>query len=310
MGLSLFQKLSRNEWSQLVQQHTDFPRVKHLSEIVSLNDRLSSKDVVEVYGPLVAYLDLYYQKEYEHHQKVQQFFEESGVKPHKVPPFIIGITGSVAVGKSTTARLLHYLLQQYYPELQIDYMTTDGFLYPNDELEKRHLMQRKGFPESYNMNALVSFMRDVKVSNEPIQYPIYSHTIYDIIPDEFGYINCPDILIIEGINVLQLPQNQDIYMSDFFDFSIYVDAEQSHIRQWYIERFDMHMDLAQNDPSNYYYEMSQWPRHQAHQYARDVWREINLVNLTEHIFPTRERANIIIHKTFQHFVDAIFVRKY
>ncbi|MBR7926948.1 type I pantothenate kinase [Aerococcaceae bacterium zg-ZUI334] len=308
MKMPLFKRFSRTEWQALRQSGQSVTKLDQLSKLVSLNDRLSANDVQEVYGPLVDYIDMVYQNKQLFSAAKQSFL--LGNTEKKMPTFVIGICGSVAVGKSTTARVLHQLLEKFYPEKQIAYMTTDGFLYPNEELERRNLMRRKGFPESYDMNRLLEFMKQVKIGDAAIQYPIYSHSIYDIVPNQFETLHRPDILIVEGINVLQLPQNQEIYVSDFFDLSIYVDAEQSLIRQWYIERFDMHMDLAKHDSSNYYHEMSQWPRNQAHQYARKIWREINLVNLVEHILPTRDRADVIMHKTNNHFVDAIYVRKY
>lgn len=306
MKASLFQKIERDKWRQLRQKNKPLPLIPQLAELVSLNDRLSQVDIQEVYGPLIDYIDLLYSQEMEKLETQEEFLQTGRPRP----PFIIGISGSVAVGKSTITRVLHQLLAFHYPNKKISYMTTDGFLYPNKELERRNLMRRKGFPESYDMARLLNFMKSIKLNEEQVTYPVYSHYTYDIVADQYEVMVSPDILIVEGINVLQLPQNQEIYVSDFFDLSLYVDAHPDLIRQWYLERFDLHMDLAKDDPKSYYHALSQKPRDEAHDYARKIWREVNLVNLFEHILPTRERADVIIHKTDRHYIDAVSIRKY
>lgn len=228
--------------------------------------------------------------------------------PVKKTPFIVGISGSVAVGKSTTARLLQVLLSNWFSDLKTQLITTDGFLYPNAELKRRHLMSRKGFPESYNMKELIHFLNAVKTGQKQIKVPKYSHQVYDVIKDEYDVIDQPDILIVEGINVLQLPANETIYVSDFFDWSIYVDAEADLIEKWFLERFGVLLDTAFHDPSNYYYQYAQMPREEAFAYAKKIWRDIDLKNLKEYILPTRFRADMILHKTKGHVMDNILVR--
>lgn len=212
-------------------------------------------------------------------------------------PLIIGVTGSVAVGKSTTARVLQNLLKRAYPTKAVELMTTDGFLYPNRILRERNIMGSQRISESYDMENLVQFLLDVKTGKPNVRFPVYSHRIYDIVAGEYE-VNHPDILIVEGINVLQLPSNQQIYVSDFFDFSIYVDAEEEMIEKWYIERFEMLMDLAIDQPDNYYYNYAIGKRGRRN---RDGQRRRKKSQPQESsgvsIYPTITRANLVIHKT-------------
>ncbi|MGB4945099.1 MAG: type I pantothenate kinase, partial [Trichococcus flocculiformis] len=279
---------------------------EELKELTSLNDRLSLEDVKDVYVPLVHMFDIYLQQ-YRNLQRDKSRFLGRSYEPS---PLIIGVTGSVAVGKSTTARVLQNLLKRAYPTKAVELMTTDGFLYPNRILRERNIMDRKGFPESYDMENLVQFLLDVKTGKPNVRFPVYSHRIYDIVAGEYEEVNHPDILIVEGINVLQLPSNQQIYVSDFFDFSIYVDAEEEMIEKWYIERFEMLMDLAIDQPDNYYYNYAIGKREDAIEMARGVWKRVNLKNLREYIYPTITRANLVIHKTTNHFIDELYIKKY
>ena len=274
--------------------------------MTSLNYRLSLEDVKDVYVPLVHMFDIYLQQ-YRNLQRDKSRFLGRSYEPS---PLIIGVTGSVAVGKSTTARVLQNLLKRAYPTKAVELMTTDGFLYPNRILRERNIMDRKGFPESYDMENLVQFLLDVKTGKPNVRFPVYSHRIYDIVAGEYEEVNHPDILIVEGINVLQLPSNQQIYVSDFFDFSIYVDAEEEMIEKWYIERFEMLMDLAIDQPDNYYYNYAIGKREDAIEMARGVWKRVNLKNLREYIYPTITRANLVIHKTTNHFIDELYIKKY
>lgn len=300
-----YYKIAREEWRNFYQDHIMPLTQTELSKIQSLNDRISTTDVSEVYMPLIHLLKMFVAT----HQKLQdQQAEFLGIKPHKVP-FILGIAGSVAVGKSTTARLLKTLLSEVYPTKKIELITTDGFLYPNAVLKKKGLMSRKGFPESYDMERLVHFINDVK-NNLPAKAPVYSHEVYDIVADQYEEIYSPDILIVEGINVLQLPSQQKIYVSDFFDFSIYVDAKEEDIKQWYLERFGMLLDTAFKDPKNYYYPYALGDRKQAFDMAAKVWDEIDHPNLHDYILPTRNRADLIIVKGKNHRINELLLRKY
>lgn len=300
-----YERFDRQEW------HNFFPTDKvrlsqeNLDEIKSLNDRISIEDVQDIYLPLIKLLQLRYQNHLEWQMQKADFLHQ---KSERVP-YIIGIAGSVAVGKSTIARLLSILLNKLLPDKRVELMTTDGFLFPNAELERQGIMDRKGFPESYDMEKLLQFMNDVKAGKSVVKAPTYSHQIYDVMPDKPLIIDHPDILIVEGINTLQLPSNQRIYVSDYFDTSIYVDADPTLIEQWYLQRFGMLLKTAFTDPANYYYPYSQGDRNEAFKMARDVWQKVDLPNLQEFILPTRTRANVILHKTDDHAVDRIYLRR-
>ncbi|MCJ2386625.1 type I pantothenate kinase [Pediococcus acidilactici] len=294
----------RTAWQNL-SNRAELPLTQQqLADIKALNDRISLEDVQDVYVPLVRLL----QKKYADFEKWNRDKLDFLQIPVKKTPFIVGISGSVAVGKSTTARLLQVLLSNWFSDLKTQLITTDGFLYPNAELKRRHLMSRKGFPESYNMKELIHFLNAVKTGQKQIKVPKYSHQVYDVIKDEYDVIDQPDILIVEGINVLQLPANETIYVSDFFDWSIYVDAEADLIEKWFLERFGVLLDTAFHNPSNYYYQYAQMPREEAFAYAKKIWRDIDLKNLKEYILPTRFRADMILHKTEGHVMDNILVR--
>ncbi|KRL97008.1 type I pantothenate kinase [Liquorilactobacillus satsumensis] len=300
-----YYKIPRDEWRELYQEHSVPLSAAELGQIRSLNDRISLTDVRDVYAPLVHLLGIHMQARAELFKKQAQFL---GIEAHRVP-FILGIAGSVAVGKSTTARLLQTLLQGTYPTSKVQLITTDGFLYSNQELKRRNLLQRKGFPESYDMSRLLTFTNDVK-NGLPAKAPVYSHKSYDILPGKFDLIDNPDILIVEGINVLQLPSNQQLYVSDFFDFSIYVDATEALIQEWYLERFKLLLETAFRDPTNYYYPYAIGDRNAAIKMAKRVWQTVNRPNLREYILPTRNRADVILHKTKNHLVNELFLRKY
>ncbi|GEL14868.1 type I pantothenate kinase [Pediococcus cellicola] len=301
-----YYRFLKNDWKQLAPEAKLPLSDQQLKAIKALNDRISLQDVQDIYVPLVHMLI----KKFHSFQDWQATKTDFLKLPERKVPFVIGISGSVAVGKSTTARLLQVLLTHFFPSLHSQLITTDGFLYPNAELKKRGILDRKGFPESYDMSSLLSFMSEVKNGKTRIRVPLYSHQSYDIMPDEYETVDNPDILIVEGINVLQLPSNQTIYISDFFDWSIYVDADPELIEKWFLERFGILLDTAFHNPQDYYYEYAQWPREKAFEEAKKVWKRVDLPNLEEFILPTRSRANLILHKVDHHVMDAVYLRKY
>ena len=299
-------RFNRDEWASFSSNDAVRITKDELAKIKSLGDVINLTDVQEIYGSLINYLYLVYQEKRTLQQKQSEFLKQHVL----AAPFIIGISGSVAVGKSTTARLLQVLLSRTFPSLNVHLMTTDGFIYPNEELKRRGLFDRKGFPESYNMNLLSDFLKDVLSGKENIAYPLYSQELSDIVPGKYGHVKQPDILIIEGINTLQLPTNGQIVTSDFFDFSIYIDADEELIEKWFMQRFERVLEMNKNDPTNFYYEMANGPRADAIQLAQDTWQMVNLVNLREYIEPTKQRASLILHKTTGHKIDEIYLRQF
>lgn len=299
-------RFNRDEWASFSSNDAVRITKDELAKIKSLGDVINLTDVQEIYGSLINYLYLVYQEKCTLQQKQSEFLKQHVL----AAPFIIGISGSVAVGKSTTARLLQVLLSRTFPGLNVHLMTTDGFIYPNEELKRRGLFDRKGFPESYNMNLLSDFLKDVLSGKENIAYPLYSQELSDIVPGKYGHVKQPDILIIEGINTLQLPTNGQIVTSDFFDFSIYIDADEELIEKWFMQRFERVLEMNKNDPTNFYYEMANGPRADAIQLAQDTWQMVNLVNLREYIAPTKQRASLILHKTTGHKIDEIYLRQF
>lgn len=296
----------REEWKALNTAEHFTMTDAELEALSALNDNVSLKDVREIYVPLATVIDIFIQEYNTRQYKIKQLLDAVPGKS----PYIIGIAGSVAVGKSTLARLLQTILTQYYKTKKVDLITTDGFLYPNEVLKEKGIMNKKGFPESYDMHRLMTFMGDVKSGIPEIKVPKYSHDVYDIIPDEFHTIDQPDILIVEGINTLQLPANEKIYASDFFDFSFYVDAEAENIEKWYLQRFGILVDTAFRNPDNFYNRFAADDRKEAFDYAKGVWKEVNYRNLVDNILPTRFRADAIIHKTTDHYIDQILMRKH
>lgn len=306
---SPFRSFTRDEW-KLLEDHPEFPIADiNLDKLKSLNEPLTVEEVEEIYIPLIRLLQIHITHYRNLHKEREEFFKNRSQKI----PYIIGIAGSVAVGKSTTARVLQKLLSMLPEQLKVELVTTDGFLYSNEELKKRDLFNRKGFPESYDAKKLLAFLSAVKSGKEIIEAPVYSHLYYDIVPEETQVIQKPDILIVEGINVLQVTLSKRprrrVFVSDFFDFSIYVDAAEKDIRQWYLERFITLQKTAFANPKSYFHQYAYMEEEELLEFANTVWDEINAANLTQNILPTRFRADLILEKGKHHFVRGVRIRK-
>lgn len=309
-GLSPYRIFTRSEWAGL---RADTPMTLMTEEVArlrSLHDRLDMKEVEDIYLPLSRLLSMYVQATQRLFRAQQRFLSTEDAKM----PYIIGVAGSVAVGKSTTSRVLQALLARWPNTPKVDLVTTDGFLFPNAVLEREGLMEKKGFPESYDLPALLMFLSDVKAGRRPVRAPIYSHLVYDVVPNHWVEIDRPDILIVEGLNVLQtgrLPRDGSAipFVSDFFDFSVYIDAEEEVLLQWYIERFLTLRGTAFRDPKSYFHRYSQLGDDEATETAQSIWERINLLNLRENILPTRQRADLILKKSASHLVERVALRK-
>lgn len=299
----------RDEWAQLKDNDITHLLKKDIERLKALNEPLTQEEVQQVYLPLSRLLTFYVQAGKELYKVTDKFLHTQ----IKKVPFIIGVAGSVAVGKSTTARVLQHLLSLWPGNPKVELVTTDGFLYPNRILEAQNLMNRKGFPESYDTRRLIRFLADLKSGIPQVYAPVYSHLYYDVQEGESRLIAQPDIVILEGINVLQGKRGAEnmaeVFVSDFFDFSIYVDALPEHIRCWYIERFETLKKTAFTNPDSYFHRFSHLSEKESRQMAAHIWEEINQPNLEENILPTRNRAKLILKKGPSHFVEQVLLRK-
>src|SRR3569832_1103523 len=309
-GVSPYLTFSRSEWAALREDTPMTLAPDEVTRVRSLHDRLDMKEVEDIYLPISRLLSLYVAAT----QRlfiVQQHF--LGTAEAKVP-YIIGVAGSVAVGKSTTARVLQALLARWSPRPKVDLITTDGFLYPKAVLERQGLMQKKGFPESYDLPLLLSFLSDIKSGRRHVRAPVYSHLTYDIVPNEWAEIDQPDILIVEGVNVLQtgkLPRDGKAVpvVSDFFDFSVYIDADEAALRRWYIKRFLALRDTAFTNPKSYFNRYALLSDDEATATATAIWERTNLANLEDNILPTRPRGTLILKKGADHVVESVALRR-
>jgi len=302
---SPFLTFTRAEWARLRGETPMTLREEDVAELSGITEALSMREVEEVYLPLSRLLNLHIAAVQDLHRVTSRFL---GTLAPKVP-YVIAIAGSVSAGKSTTARVLRTLLSRWPDHPRVDLVTTDGFLFPNAVLNERELMQRKGFPESYDRPRLVRFISDLKSGLSPLQVPVYSHLQYDILPDADLTIARPDILILEGLNVLQSGTAHSVFVSDFVDFSIYVDAKEEDLESWFMNRFQTLRATAFRDPASFFHSLATMPDEEATTVAQNAWTNINLANLRENILPTRERARLILEKGRSHVIDRVLLRR-
>ncbi len=305
--ISPFTEIDRDEWARLAGE-TPMPlTADEVEAFRGLGEPLDLQEVSEVYLPLSRLINQYAIAAKEMHTRTRGFLKRSGERPS---PFVIGVAGSVAVGKSTVARILRDLLARWPETPQVSLVTTDGFLYPNAELERRGIAHRKGFPESYDRRALLRFVSQVKAGVAEVRVPHYSHLLYDIVPDEFTWVRQPDILIVEGLNVLQpASMEHPLAVSDLFDFSVYVDARTSDIHRWYRNRFLRLRESAFSDPESHFSRFASVDDELAGALADEFWNNINEPNLIENIRPTRARATLVLRKEANHRVQKVLLRK-
>lgn len=304
---SFYHRFTPREWEALGVGSTPPLSESELARLRGRGETVSLREVTQVYLPLSRLLSLYIEAAAKLHEACDLFLRHRVVKT----PYIIAIAGSVAVGKSTTARILRALLARQSPGMKVDLIATDGFLLPNAALETRGLMERKGFPQSYDLSGLSKFLAEIKSGCGKVAIPVYSHEAYDILPGQFEQVDRPDVLIVEGLNLLQAPRKRlaKPFISDFFDFSIYLDAEEKVIRRWYIDRFLDLRATAFRDEKAYFHRYAELSVKEAIRVAGNVWAGINRINLRRNILPTRERARLILYKEADHGIAEILLRK-
>lgn len=303
---SQFIHFDRSSWADLRNSVPLTLTEKDLKPLLGFDEDLSLDEVSIIYLPLVRLINYYIEENMQRRKVLMRFL---GKKTKNIP-YIIGIAGSVAVGKSTSARIIHSLLKSWPHERKVDLVTTDGFLYPLAELTKKDLLKRKGFPESFDIHSLMNFLCDLKSGKNNLKVPIYSHLTYDIIPDKFTEIDQPEILILEGLNVLQRNKNtSSTFVSDFVDFSIYVDASEDLLKSWYIKRFLKFRQGAFADKNSYFHHYSQMPEHEVIKIAEDIWHNINGLNLKENILPSKNFANLTLSKGYDHKITEVRLKK-
>jgi type I pantothenate kinase len=310
LELNPYHRFSKAEWAQYRDGEPMTLSAADIERLRALTDPISLTEAEEIYLPLSRLISFYVEASQAVHRVSTRFL---GTEDHQIP-FIIGVAGSVASGKSTTSRILRTLLQRWRTSPKVDLLTTDGFLYPNAVLDERGLAARKGFPESYDRTALLAFLADIKSGKAEVKAPVYSHLVYDIIPGEFVAIDRPDILIVEGLNILQAGELQKsgkplLFASDFIDFSIYIDADEADLRDWFMVRFRALRQSAFTDPKSFFRRLAEMPTEQAEGFALEAWDNINLVNLRENILPTRSRADLILKKAGNHTVEEVMLRR-
>jgi type I pantothenate kinase len=309
-GVSPYVELERQTWARLADEIEQPLNEEDLDRLSGLGEQLDLDEIREVYLPLSRLLNLYVQGAWQIHQATNTFLGEKTQRT----PFVIGVAGSVAVGKSTTARVLQEMLRRWPDTPNVELITTDGFLYPNEVLERRGLMHRKGFPESYDRRSLLRFVSEVKSGADEVRAPWYSHLTYDIVPGKEVVVRRPDVLIVEGLNVLAPARVRSdgtagLALSDFFDFSVYVDARTNDIEEWYVHRFMRLRDGAFADPASYFHRYSVLSDDEARETALRIWRSINEPNLRENVLPTRGRAQLVLTKDADHSIRRMLLRK-
>ncbi|WP_044640105.1 type I pantothenate kinase [Risungbinella massiliensis] len=297
---------NREKWAALRKKTPLLLSEEELENLKGINEKISLQDVEEIYLPLTRLINLKVKASQQLQGVTNSFLDYKARKT----PYIIGIAGSVAVGKSTVARVLQTLLSRWENHKKVELVTTDGFLYPKETLERKGLMSRKGFPESYNTKKLIDFMIKVKSGKRKVEAPVYSHLTYDILPDQVEVIRNPDILIVEGINVLQVNKKHHVFASDFFDFSIYIDADEEYIKKWYIERFLILQKTAFQNPMSYFHRYTNLSKDEAIKRATEIWQDINAINLHDNILPTRRRANIVFKKGHDHRFEKVYLKRF